>query len=162
MFIYALTSIVVKTAELLMLKRNLNIGPSALIIAERELLNKQRRIPQWEQSQDAFVISVSERRRVILLLRHFNTQTASLLFAQTEFGRRGITQTRRRIAALKINAPHVSLGIAAQIEYRNAEEETMKQSPGLSAHHCFDYVRFCCDIIGVVCVHGAGHLMLSY
>ena len=74
MFIYALTSIVVKTAELLMLKCNLNIGPGALIIAERELLNKQRHIPQWEQSQDAFVITVSEIRRIILLLlllKHF-------------------------------------------------------------------------------------------
>ncbi len=62
-----------------MLKRNLNIGPSALIIAERELLNKQRHIPQWEQSQDAFVICVSEMRRLIPLLRHFNTQTVSFL-----------------------------------------------------------------------------------
>lgn len=62
MFIYALTSIVVKTAELLMLKCNLDIGPGALIIAERELLNKQRHIAQWEQSRDAFVISVSEAR----------------------------------------------------------------------------------------------------
>lgn len=35
LFIYVPTSIVVKTAELLMLKCNLNIGPSALIIAER-------------------------------------------------------------------------------------------------------------------------------
>lgn len=79
MFIYALTSIVVKTAELLMLKCNLNIGPGALIIAERELLNKQRHIAQWEQSQDAFVISVSEIRRIILLPKHFITQTVSFL-----------------------------------------------------------------------------------
>lgn len=82
MFIYALTSIVVKTAELLMLKCNLNIGPGALIIAEGELLNKQRHIAQWEQSQDAFVISVSEIRRIILLPRHFITQTFSFLLLE--------------------------------------------------------------------------------
>lgn len=86
MFIYALTSIVVKTAELLMLKCNLNIGPGALIIAERELLNKQRHITQWEQSQDAFVISVSEIRRIILLLKHFITQTFSFLLLQHNLG----------------------------------------------------------------------------
>lgn len=79
MFIYALTSIVVKTVELLMLKCNLNIGPGALIIAERELLNKQRHITEWEQSQDAFVISLSEIRRIILLLKHFITQTSTFL-----------------------------------------------------------------------------------
>lgn len=73
MFIYALTSIVVKTAELLMLKCNLNIGPGALIIAESELLNKQRLIAQWEQSLDAFVICASEIRRIILPLKHFIT-----------------------------------------------------------------------------------------
>lgn len=75
MFIYAPTSIVVKTAELLMLKCNLNIGPGALIIAERELLNKQRHIAQWEHSQDAFVISVSEIRR----MKHFITRAFSFL-----------------------------------------------------------------------------------
>lgn len=31
---------------------------------------------------------------------------------------------------------------------------------GLSGDHCFDYVRFRRDIIGVV--RGAGHLMLRY
>lgn len=106
MFIYALTSIVVKTAELLMLKCNLNIGPGALIIAERELLNKQRHIAQWEQSPHAFVISVSEIRRIILPLKHFITRTYSI--APTDFGWPQITQRYSSITALKINIPHVS------------------------------------------------------
>lgn len=42
LFIYVPTSIVVKTAELLMLKCNLNIGRAALIIVEREFLNIPR------------------------------------------------------------------------------------------------------------------------
>lgn len=65
MFIYALTSIVVKTAKLLMLKCNLNIGPGALIIAERELLNKQRHTAQREQSLDALVICTNEIMHVL-------------------------------------------------------------------------------------------------
>lgn len=34
------------------------------------------------------------------------------------------------------------------------------ETRGLSGDHCFDYVRFRRDIIGVV--RGAGHLMLRY
>lgn len=44
LFIYGTTSIVVKTAELLMLKCNLNIGYAALIIARREVLNTHRHL----------------------------------------------------------------------------------------------------------------------
>lgn len=60
-----------------------------------------------EQSQDASVISESEIRRIIPPKRLI-VQTLSLLFAQTEFGRTGITQTYSGITALKINTPHVS------------------------------------------------------
>ncbi|MEQ2258522.1 hypothetical protein XENORESO_021030 [Xenotaenia resolanae] len=79
-----------------MLKCNLNIGPGALIIAEREYLNKQRHVAQWERSLDASIISMWETSRIILLLQHFVPQL-------TEFGWPHPTKTWSRIPALQIN-----------------------------------------------------------